>query len=89
MLLKKSKLLCTPSSSVDRNSFKARLEEGMITKKPVTVPNMGLMKGIVKTATKMPGGKGVIIITEEDSYLELKLTPESVANWLQILRLLA
>jgi len=65
--MKKSKLLNAPPPPGER------LEEGMTTKKLANAPSMGIMKGIVKMAIKMPSGKGVIIITEEDSYLELKV----------------
>lgn len=79
MLLKKSKLLVNgiptlpgTTTSPQRAMFKARLEEGM-SPKAAMISTMGLMKGIVKTATKMTGGKGIIIVTTEDDYLELKV----------------
>ena len=34
---------------------------------------IGEMKGVVKTIGKMPGEKGLVVITENDEFLELKV----------------
>mmetsp|Transcript_14272 Transcript_14272/g.21307 ORF Transcript_14272/g.21307 Transcript_14272/m.21307 type:complete len:184 (+) Transcript_14272:295-846(+) len=49
---------------------------------------IGEMKGVVKTIGKMPGEKGLVIVTEDDEFLELKVSTEAVKNWIQVVKIL-